>query len=173
MLKIFTQSLKNGTHQIDVFDDVKNLNWDNSEFFGEVKVVGKLSKVDSRMTLKAKAICNSKLICDWSLEEFEHLVEVDFEMEIIESTILVKEKETELDDEKFLISKEDKYLDITERVYEELVLSLPMKRVSPKFDGMSFEEVFEKYSAKAIINVEEDGSSSKQLWTALKNVNLN
>ncbi len=171
MLKIFTQSLKNGTHQIEIFDDVNNLNWEAIEFFGEVKVIGKISKVDNRMTLRAKAICNAKLICDWSLEEYDFLAESEFELEIIESLILVKEAGTEIDDNKVVIQKEDKDLDISQRVYEELVLALPMKRVSPKFDGMSFEEVFEKYSVSSNKKVEEN--NTHQLWSVLKNINLN
>lgn len=163
--------MKNGTHQIDISDEVKDLNWDSKEFVGEVKVVGKLSKVDNRMTLKAKAICNSLLICDWSLEEFEHLVETDFEMEIIESSVLTNETETEIDENKTVIQKEEKEIDISQRVYEELALALPMKRVSPKFDGMKFEEVFATYSADANKEVKENNVD--QVWSVLKNINLN
>ena len=75
------------------------------------------------------------LVCDRSLEPF------DFPMEI-DRTILFKygEEEKELSDEIVLITRSQPSLNIGQYLYELIGVSVPMKRLHPKFQNDELEE---------------------------------
>jgi uncharacterized metal-binding protein YceD (DUF177 family) len=77
-------------------------------------------------------------------------------------------------DEEKAIAEDEKFIDLTDDIREELIVHLPMKRVSPEFRDKSFEDVFPQYSGS-------DNKKSKKKkdheiddrWSALKNIKLN
>jgi len=69
-----------------------------------------------------------RLVCDRSLEEFDESVSLEKEM-----VFKYGDEQTELTDEIVVIPRDIATLDLGQYVYEFIVLSLPMKRLHPKF----------------------------------------
>jgi uncharacterized metal-binding protein YceD (DUF177 family) len=78
---------------------------------------------------------NAGLICDRSLEPFDYPMEID-------RTIRFKygQEEKELSDEIVLISRDRSSLDIGQYLYELIGVTIPMKRLHPKFENDELEE---------------------------------
>ena len=94
----------------------------------------------------------ARLVCDRSLEPF------DFPLEI-QRMILFKygEEEKELSDEIVLITRKKVSLDIGQYLFELIVVSLPMKRLHPKFQNETLQEseIQLVYSSPVKTNEEE------------------
>ena len=69
-----------------------------------------------------------RLICDRSLEEFEHPLEV-------EQTLLVRygQEDLELDVNVLQIVPETQYINIAQHLYDYIGLAVPMKKLAPRF----------------------------------------
>ena len=106
----------------------------------------------------------ANLICDRSLEAFEYPMEID-------RTILFKfgQEEKELSDEIVLITREQPSLDIGQYLYELIVVSLPMKRLHPKFqhDDQEESEIQLVYSSPIDENIKEEDAIDPR-WEKLK-----
>ena len=104
------------------------------------------------------------LICDRSLEAF------DYPMEIAR-TIRFKygEEEKELSDEIVMITREQTNLDIGQYLYELIGVSLPMKRLHPKFqnDELEESEIQLVYSSPIDKNEKEEDAIDPR-WEKLK-----
>ena len=107
----------------------------------------------------------AKLICDRSLEPFDFPVDID-------SRIMFKygEEEAELSDEIIIISRDRVSLELGQYMYEFISLSIPIKKVHPKFqDGEDDEDDNE---GKLIYTSETESSEEEKevdpRWEILK-----
>ena len=104
------------------------------------------------------------LNCDRSLEVFNYPMEID-------RTIRFKygEEEKELSDEIVLITREQTSLDIGQYLYELIGVSLPMKRLHPKFhsDEPKESEIQLVYSSP-IDKTEKEEDAIDPRWEKLK-----
>ena len=100
------------------------------------------------------------LICDISSEEFAHSIENSIK-------ILVKygEEYDDSNEEVITIPHGDSAFNIAQIVYEAVVLSIPMKKISPNVKNEDI-ELIEKFSPK-IEEAEEDHETDPR-WEALK-----
>ena len=80
--------------------------------------------IEAQFQIKGEA----KLICDRSLEPFNFLIDMD-------KHIMFKygEEEAELSDEIMIISRDKVSLELGQFIYEFISLSIPIKKVHPKF----------------------------------------
>ncbi|MCP4581432.1 MAG: DUF177 domain-containing protein, partial [candidate division Zixibacteria bacterium] len=77
-----------------------------------------------------------RLCCDLSLKEFEELIKADLLISFVRGNPIETDLEEETDEAaEYVIFHDDKEIDISSIVREELVLSLPMKRISPVLRG--------------------------------------
>jgi uncharacterized metal-binding protein YceD (DUF177 family) len=173
MVKIFIQGIEDGTHEIVLAVDVNSIPSLSSEFIGDVTLKGSFKKNGQYYVFDCKVECPVRLICDMSLEEYEDTVGFDFRLSFVRNTgLFFEQKERELgNNEKIAFHEEEKTIDITEIIREELSLHLPMRRIAPEYRDKSFEELFPEYS-----NKKKKIKSQKEIddrWSQLKKLKLN
>ena len=124
-----------------------------------------LDKHETFIEAEFKIKGEAKLICDRSLEPFDFPVDID-------SRIMFKygEEEAELSDEIIIISRDRVSLELGQYMYEFISLSIPIKKVHPKFqDGEDDEDDNE---GKLIYTSETESSEEEKevdpRWEILK-----
>jgi uncharacterized metal-binding protein YceD (DUF177 family) len=167
-MKIRIHGIKDGKHNIELSDNVSNFPNIFPEFVGDVKLEGVLTKMRNRFNFEGIVHCNSKLICNISLEEFEQEISTKLELNYIIDTNLFLMKKDNSDDSssEIVVPDDEEFVDITEDVKDVLVVSLPMKRISPKYIGKSFAEIYPQYSSTK----KDDDIDAR--WAELKNISF-
>ncbi len=133
-----------------------------SEGHFDVKVI--LDKhetfIDARFLIKGKA----KLICDRSLDPFDHPIEID-------KKIVFKygDADQELSDEIVMIHRDSDSLELGQYIYEFIGLEIPIKKLHPRFGGEAEEEGEGKiiYSSKDSSDAGKDEEIDPR-WEKLK-----
>ncbi len=148
MLEIFIQGIGDGERAIDLSDDAEAAANLSEEFFGKIEVKGKLVKLGPRYAFAGIAKCKAKLTCDISLEEYVETIQTKVELAYIVDDEKARIFNRELDEyDEIPIFSDQKRLDLTRDVVELLDLSLPMKRLAPKYRDKSFEDIYPEFSA--------------------------
>ncbi len=132
---------------------------------GDFSVAVTLSKketfIEAHFMIKGKA----RLVCDRSLEPFDHLLEIDKKM-----VFKYGEEEMELSDEIMVIRHDRTTLDLGQYLYEFIVLEIPIKKLHPKFE--SHEEEEEESEGKMVYSSAADEDSGEDeadpRWEQLK-----
>jgi len=105
------------------------------------------------------------LICDRSLDPFDYPIDMD-------KKIVFKygEEEAELSDEIIIISPERASLDIGQYIYEFIALSIPIKRLHPRYANEAEDEGEGKliYSSSDDNNEKEQEDTIDPRWEKLK-----
>jgi uncharacterized protein len=142
---------------------------------GKLLAKVELDKTESLLTLHFDIKGHVRLTCDRSLEEFDQPVDV-------EETLRIKfgPENAELDEDLWQITPETQTLNIAQHLYDYVGLSLPMKKLHPRF----LEELDEEderdiliYSSRKDGGSESDDSDGDDdddvdpRWDALKNLN--
>ncbi len=151
MLKIFIQGLKDGEYDIEASSPVSKIPDIYPEFFGDIEFTGKMRILGRRYTITGTASCNAKLLCDLTLTEFEENISADIKVsfEAVETAGRHKTETNESDYSQYEIDEDEKYLDLSGEIKEELEVSIPMKRIAPQFRDKAFEDIFPEFSPKA------------------------
>ena len=167
MFNLFIQGLKDGEHEIESEVPVEEIPEMFSEYFGIVKLKGKLKKIGNRFALFAKAECQAKMVCDITLEDYTETIKVEVNLSF--KTEIKPEKlelnKNKVDGDCIKISPDGKYVDIAEEIREIFAVSLPMKRIAPKYRGKEFSELFPEYDANS---VEGELGNIDDRWAPLK-----
>lgn len=174
MIKIRIHGIEDGLHNISESVPVSEIKDMSPEFFGDIKIEGKLRKIGKRFAITGFAQGTAKLICDLSLEDYEETISTEINVSFIADTVLFnlgKGKTADPSDER-VVHEDDEYFDLSEDVKEQLAVELPMKRVSPKYRDKSFEELHPEYAVKSDIDEPKDEEIDSR-WSALKNIKLN
>lgn len=169
--------LSNKTHQyeFDMDDSFFDL------FSGEIIHGGKLhanvelEKTETLLTLHFDIQGTVRITCDRSLEEFDQPVDV-------QETFRMKfgSEDKELDEDLWQIAFETQQINLAQHLYDYIGLSLPMKKLHPRFleelDEDSEEDIL-IYSSKNAGNAADDSNEDDDdddidpRWDALKNLN--
>jgi uncharacterized metal-binding protein YceD (DUF177 family) len=101
------------------------------------------------------------LVCDITTKNFDHPIENDMR-------VLVKfgEEYDDSEEDVITIPTSDHAFNISQLVYESVVLSIPMKKVSPEVSDEDL-AILDKFSPK---EAEEEENKSDPRWDALKNL---
>ena len=151
-MKLRIHGIKNGKHNIELKEDVKNIPYIFPEFFGEIKIKGILTKLNSRFSFIGNATCNAKLVCDISLEEYIEKITAEISVQFVANTdlfFLQKQKNANYNEE-LAVHEDDEFFDLTEEISDTLNVSLPMKRLSPNCREKEFGEFFPEYSSNKL-----------------------
>jgi uncharacterized metal-binding protein YceD (DUF177 family) len=171
MFNLFIQGLKDGEHEIESEVPVEEIPEMFSEYFGIVKLKGKLKKIGNRYALFAEAECQAKMVCDITLEDFTETIKVEVNLSFKTELKPDKSESSKKKEEAVIkISPDGKYADIAEEIREIFAVSLPMKRIAPKYRGKEFSEIFPEYDANS---VEGEVSNVDDRWAPLKKININ
>lgn len=154
--------LKNGKHEFSFEIDKKFFQlFDTEQEFTDPKIVAEIlmDKHTSFLELSIKTSGTVNLVCDISNENFDHPIEHEIE-------VLVNFGE-EYDDSNIdviTIPKMDHAFNTAQLIYEDVMLSIPMKKVSPNLSEEDL-EILEKFSPQE--DIEEEPVSDPR-WEALK-----
>ncbi|WP_266205020.1 YceD family protein [Pontibacter kalidii] len=157
------------------------LNDDFFEEFGKEIILGgnltadvELDKTESLLTFHFDITGHVRLICDRSLEEFDHPLD-------IQATFRIKygDENTELADDLWQITPNTQTINIAQHLYDYIGLALPMKKLHPRFvEEEADEEEDDRdiliYSSRADSDTDEDEDDEDDTdprWDALRNLN--
>jgi uncharacterized protein len=161
-----------GKHEYDF--QVKDKFFDGLEYseikHGNINVDLTLLKQSAMMSLEFKISGTVKVACDICTEEFDLPIAGDYKL-------IVKvggNDEQQDDDDIITIAANEHELDLSQYIYEYIVLSLPIKRVHPlDKNGKSTcdPEMVEKVK-KYLVDKPAEGNSDPR-WDGLKGIKLN
>jgi uncharacterized metal-binding protein YceD (DUF177 family) len=171
MLNISIKGLSDGKHPIELSTDAAEVADMFAEFTGEITVQGEVQKLGKRYILTGTALCEARLVCDMSGEEFTERITAPLSLNYVANTNLFLEQMDDSDPvQPYYIREDDVMIDITEEVRQELALSLPLKRIAPQYRDKDFSVLHPEYDAES-----SNTTSSKEMdprWAALKNINF-
>lgn len=153
--------LKNGRHEFRFEIDKEFFTlFDTEQEFTDPKIVADVT-MDKHSTFLEFIIATSgtvRLICDITNEPFDEPIENELK-------VLVKfgEQYDDSDEDVITIPMNDHAFNVAQLIYEDIMLSVPMKKISP---NVSEEDLaaLEKFSPKE----EEEEHDSDPRWDALK-----
>jgi len=122
---------------------------EGGKFEAEVILDKRETLIEANFSIRGDA----RLQCDRSLEPFDHPMD-------IRRKILFKygEEEKELSEEIVLITREQPFLDLGQYLYELITVSLPMKRLHPRFD----EETNDNEDIRLVYSSPADDTDNKE-----------
>ncbi|MET3537398.1 YceD family protein [Chryseobacterium limigenitum] len=153
--------LKTGKHQFKFEIDKTFFQlFDTEQEFTNPKITVDvfLEKHTTFLEFEIETYGNVELVCDITNEDFEHPIENDIK-------VLVKfgEEYDDSEEDVITIPTSDHAFNVAQLIYENVALSIPMKKVSPNVSDEDL-EILEKFSPK---EVEEEPESDPR-WEALK-----
>jgi uncharacterized metal-binding protein YceD (DUF177 family) len=165
--KINLVSLENGLHtyEFEVKDEFFSNFEDSLLSQGNIIVKLNLTKQINLLIAEFKIEGSIKLICDRSLEEFDYLLNRTY-------TIHFKYADDfeEISDEIIHIPFGLPQLDLSQYIYEYIGLSVPMRKIHPKFADEDSEEESEVIYSSEVDETEEDIDIVDPRWATLKNL---
>jgi uncharacterized metal-binding protein YceD (DUF177 family) len=169
-LKAFILSfagLKQGKHQFKY--EVDNTFFENFGFeefnSSSILIEAELDKRNTIMDLSLSATGSVNINCDVTNEPFD--LDIDTSMDLV---IKFGEAFNDDNEELLILSHGDYEFNISQYVYEMLVLSIPQKRVHPGVeDGSLDSDVLDKLNELSVSDPEENNSKEiDPRWEALK-----
>ncbi len=149
MVTIFIQGLQDGTHSVSLQEEVSAVEDLFPEYFGTISIEGTLKKLGNRYTISLVCSATADLVCDRSGEQFSETIEAPIAATFIADSTMLRSKSEEIStDSSIVIRDEDKVIDITQLIRDEMGVALPLKRVSPKYQEKEFEELYPHLIAK-------------------------
>ncbi|WP_419869693.1 YceD family protein [Chryseobacterium sp. CT-SW4] len=157
--------LKNGKHQFGFEIDKAFFQlFDTEQEFTNprISVDVLLDKHTTFLEFEIKIKGLIELICDITNENFDHPIENEIR-------VLVKfgEEYDDSDEDVITIPSGDHAFNAAQLIYENVILSIPMKKISPNVKDEDL-EILEKFSPKDIEEIEEKEHESDPRWDALK-----
>lgn len=159
-------SLKNGEHEFH-FEINKGF---FDQFEGDLVEDGNgtcklgLKKTDNMMQLSFELQLSVKLTCDRSLEPFDFPIEKSHEL-----IVKFGEEDEELSEDLIVINWNTQILDISPYLFEFIGLSIPMKKLHPKYEGQETPDLV--YQSE--IEADEHNEEIDPRWAALKKLDKN
>lgn len=168
MLKLSVKGLNDGNYDIDVSYPSKEAENLAEEFFGDIRVTGKLVKIKDRYNFDGMVECNAKFKCDRSLNEFTERIKCDMKWTCIRDTEQFQKDSEEGNDPGMLSIHNDSHeIDITEETVEQLFVAIPMKKISPEFRDKDITDLYPEHS------VSEEEQKVDSRWSKLKDIKFN
>lgn len=168
--EIKISGLREGTHLFQFSLDDHFSEAFSTDFFTCPKLEVEVSLQTSDTIIRAELAIkgNVVLVCDRSLEEFTYPVS-----ENVTHFFKYGEEEKELSDEIDMISQERISLDFDQLVYDIVALSLPQKKLHPRFSDETAENDEEGLMVYSSGNSEGETENDENdpRWDILKNLN--
>ena len=174
MLKIYIQGLKDGTREVTASSAVQEVPDLSEEFIGNVEFVGKLKVLGQRYYVEGTARCRARFLCDISLEDFEEDISVPVKKSFHADNEMLRhgEQYSGREQREVIIAEDEKYLDLTDEIREELMVNLPMKRIAPKYRDKSIDDIYPEFT-QANTNEDKENNEIDERWSPLKKLKLN
>jgi uncharacterized metal-binding protein YceD (DUF177 family) len=173
MLHIPIRGMRDGHHAVELECRAEDLQSSFEEFIGVVRVNGELRKAGRRLHLDATATCTARLVCDYTTKEYDEQIVAEFSCDFLLNTELFfaqRDNTDDKDDDTIAVHEEEKVIDITDVVQQELAVCLPLKRVAPDVRDKSLEELVDTRFLADSDEAQEDRAENDDRWSALKNL---
>ena len=155
--------LKNRKHEFRFEIDKEFFQlFDTEQEFTDPKIVADVY-MDKHSTFLEFVIATKgtvRLICDITNDPFDHPIEND-----IKVLVNFGEEYDDSDEDVITIPTNDHAFNVSQLIYEDVMLSIPMKKISPNVSEKDL-EALEKFSPKEIEEEQEHDSDPR--WDALK-----
>jgi uncharacterized metal-binding protein YceD (DUF177 family) len=170
MVAISIQGLHDGVHPIDMTVPVGDIDGLSGEFQGDIIIVGELIRNGKRMHLYADITASARLICDRSLEEYSEAVQCSLELDaVVDNELAIKQASApERLEDVIGVRDDQKVLPITDDIRQELVLALPMRKVSPAWRDRDLSELYP--SAHESSTDHDANNALDERWAALRSL---
>jgi uncharacterized metal-binding protein YceD (DUF177 family) len=169
VIPVRLHGLVDGTHHVKLTAQPSDIPHLSTEFCSPITVGVVVRKNGKRVLIEIEATTDATLECDRSLESFLEPITVTFTLNVtIDSVIASMQRastEGSTEREVVAIGEEVKEIDIADDVRQELVVALPMRRVSPKYRNGEIEDVFPLLLPGSNQPVEQPPSA---MWAALQ-----
>ncbi len=167
MLFVDIVGLKNGRHHFEIESEIdKKLK--TKEIVNPIEVSGELIVHSDNIYIDGKASTEMKLKCDLSLEEYFEYIETDIKITLSKRQENVEFDSAESDlDNIIYISDEQKKVDISEIVVQELLVKIPMKKIAPEHRDKKIEDIHPS------VNKGIDKEEGQSPFDVLKKLNNN
>ena len=125
-VKIDIGELREGSQQLDIITNSKELGLDEKLIKGKLFVAVDILKTSNQLDLNVYVSGLLKLACDRCLEEFDHQFESEFELVYVQKPAV----EVKLQDDYIKVFNTfTKTIDITNDLHEYILLAIPMRKV--------------------------------------------
>ena len=154
-----------GKHPFEIESD--KVIFGESEYeFKNVVLKGELEIFKTKFEIKANLSANVDLVCDRSGKIFNQPINknIDLLFKFNQKGVELLDDDIESDLYKLVGNK----LDISKLVLEELLLEIPLKKISPDFQDIEFEKLYPKYSE----DYTKKSDSEESPWNELKKINF-
>ena len=156
--------LKNGKHEFQFEIDKAFFElFDTEKEFTNPKIVADvmMDKHSTFLEFWIKTSGTVELICDITNEKFDHPIENEIK-------VLVKfgEEYDDSDEDVITIPMNDHAFNVAQLIYEDVMLSVPMKKISPNVDQEDL-EILDKFSPKEE-ETDENEHEGDPRWDALR-----
>lgn len=177
-LDIYKLSNRKHNYEFDIDDQFFEMFEDSFISKGKLHVSLELDKSETMIIVDFIIKGNIELVCDRSLDEFNHGV-------FAERNLIFKfgEEFEEISDEIVIIPKNTQQLDVSQYIYEFIGLSIPMKKLHPRFCDEEFDEtedeetesvlIFSTHSDEESEPEEGEGNIADDVWEKLKKFKSN
>lgn len=170
MIGIDITGMRDGQHVIDTTHPVSCIPGLGPEYTGIIHINGVVVRRAPKFTVIVSCEANAHLVCDRSLQEYDEPINIDLDLDFVSDTSLAsvqRQNPEALDEEEVrAIRDEDNSIDLTEDIRQDLMVALPMRRVSPAYRDKDLEEIF-----PAIVE-QDDASPADETpdgrWEALR-----
>ncbi|MEM6722907.1 MAG: DUF177 domain-containing protein [Bacteroidota bacterium] len=134
---------------------------------GNLNIILEVDRRNSHYALDFTVNGTVQVECDRCLEEFDLMLEGNFQY-----TIKYAEERKEEEEVIFLLRSDDTY-NISQLIYESILLSIPMKKIGPECleEDESDDEPYEiAFGPDNTEEEEQDDNSDNNIWAELKNL---
>lgn len=168
MLKIDIHGMNDGEYEIDISTNISEIECYFREFYGVVKLQGKIRKISNRFTVVAQSTVMAELECDRSLQKYSEAITANIKLVYLSNTkaYLENQNNEDLNENEIYIREDAQHIDVTKDVMELLALNLPMKRVAPEYRDKEITDIYPELKEKESV-IEDDR------WSKLKNFKIN
>ncbi|MEQ9426309.1 MAG: DUF177 domain-containing protein [Cyclobacteriaceae bacterium] len=130
---------------------------------GSGKCLLSVDKKTNLLTIDFDITAKVELVCDRSLEPFDHKIE-------LEQQLMVKfgDEDADIDEDIVSVRWDTQTINVAHFIYEYIVVSIPMKKLHPKFKD---ENESELGSIVFKSDEESDQTDPDPRWNALRNLN--
>ena len=155
-MKIDISGYREGEYFLEISEKSESISLESLVVKSEVNVNLRLFKTSNSIVVRVEANCVVEFDCDLCLEKFPY--DLNTEFDILYKYVFDKYTNDDESDEDnvFFITPDTKYLDITEILRDNLLLSVPMKKVPEEKDGncvfcgMNTDEILKNYKEENV-----------------------
>lgn len=166
-MKIRIIGLEEGNHPFDIREE--NLRMSGNDYiFDNVSLLGELIIHTNKVNLKGSLEANVELNCDRSGKDFTEKIKKEVDYVFKFNTKGIEILDDDIDNSLFKL--EGNQLIISDLIYEELLLSIPLKKIAPEYRDVDFDKLFPDFTAKI---EKKDDKKDASTWNELKKLNFN